>query len=126
MISSTETTKLANRLAKQKYITVYKELYANEDKLESMLCDYQWQPGINKSSRKTTKLVDSEKLTEEIELGFHVYLTKTGKAADTVLVRFQAKAKDFVAAGLFHEAVFTKLTLSKTEYNKALGTKKHC
>ena len=82
-------------------------------------------PGVIKSNRKSTKITKKEKYTGEIEKGIHVFTTlkeaeifcKTEYEA--AIVKVEVKPKDFVASA-YSEAVYTKISISKREYDKVI------
>lgn len=112
----------------KKTITVWKGLRLNYDDtiLQSCLYNYDWVVGENLSDRTSTKL-DGEEITEkQVHSGFHVWV-KQPKYCSNILVAFRANIKDYVC----HtrrlenrgESVFTKLTLTKREYNRIIKSK---
>lgn len=109
--------------------------------LESQHNAYKWLPGWRKSSRKTRGPGEDEwdkrKIRYctcagpyrdvEINRGIHVYLQKPGPfspfCAERV-VPMTAYLKDLVAVNEDKsEAVFMKVFLAKTDYDKAMGMK---
>lgn len=111
----------------KKKITVYKSFNLHIDTDNQLLMigrwySHDWEIGENVSTRGTnTKLTDWEK--SNVCDGFHVYLTRKNK----FYVAFTAYVKDYVCHsdmardkfdGNTTTAVFTKLTLSKREYER--------
>ena len=108
-------------------ITVYKRLiYDNiNDEFKSLYYkNKNWVAGENISSRKSTELYLDEIQTQDVELGYHVWLNKqeTYYVCEPI-VAFIAYKQDYVCheRGLKEfesEVVFTKLTLTKKEMNR--------
>ena len=92
--------------------------------------NYTWKVGSNQSSRTSTDLTNDERDLNEVYYGFHV-LDKQKDAvnecywyAQEVWVALTAYKKDYVCSGDFHTkedcSVYTKLTLEKREYERAI------
>ena len=135
-INIKKTAELKKLLAGKKYISVYK--YCDISRrgngiILSTIFYHRWQVGENVSSRiaeigggdeeKAANFTSTEKGINEVNHGFHVYLNRDGYGCSEY-IRLIAKAKNFVAAGCDNDAVFTKLTLPQSEYNKIFGKKK--
>lgn len=100
---------------------------------------HTWKPGWNHSDRKPKKngwmITKAPKKDSygyiTVHHGFHVYLDKEQASRDMGfigscskrIVAFTAYKKDFVAAshGRLHRAIFSRLWLSRKEYDKAIG-----
>ena len=117
------TAAVKKTLKEKGQISVYKYLSKNGSKLTSGYQDFTWTEGENVSSRvvqgAACPLTDNEASKGNVDVGFHVLLTK--KAAGDGCVRLVGKKADFVCANGSDGAVFSKLTLPRAEYNKALG-----
>ncbi len=112
---------------------VVKDAVASRGELFSYWRCFLWcdKPGLLRSDRRRRTLTKRERDERSINRGFHVYLTRaaaeywTGHIA--VAVPVWGNSKDFVVAGRHadrHSAVFTKLTVLKADFDKAVGRKK--
>ena len=136
--SKYHTAKLRKELKTKGKITVYKYLVKNKT-LKSFFYNYKWKIGENVSNREHHPWNDFKTY---IDCGFHVYLdrkvAKEYASASEVIVKFTAKVEDFVAADKPHkeftkagcgkifiaqEAVFSKLTLQKSTWEKIFAKK---
>ena len=93
-------------------------------------------PGVHKSSRSIMEHSDYEKFHSELHRGYHAFETRAAAAklmADDVwlatvpcpiIVPVYGRKEDFIGAGRFngsHSAVFTKLEITKADFDKAVG-----
>jgi len=101
--------------------------------LNSMCKSHTWKPGYNKSDRQTLGLSMDENIFGRVDKGFHV---STSRAMARTwlfyncsrLVKVVCYNKDLVAVGNDGDEVYTRVFLSKDEYNDALkrkGKEKH-
>ena len=100
-------------------ITCYKVLYFINNELQSTVYEKVWKPGWNKSNSKSTQInKNSGKL---IYRGIHVFLTKPAKNTGKYrrVVKFTALRSNLIGANNGNLAVFTKVFLSKEEFDKA-------
>lgn len=109
----------------KQFVWMYKKVYHHSDVLVSPVYSYQWQPGINKSLSRN-KYKPNRRSDCRINVGIHVYCklqtalnSFTCYQHKTKYLRVRCYLKDFIGMGC-REAVFTKVYLSKTEYNKAI------
>ena len=114
----------------KKKITVWKKVrfYNNTNPakvvFDSCLYNHNWKVGENVSTRDMTKLWDFELSNKEVEYGFHIYVKEPSqKFTSYTVIALEANVEDYVCheKGLKEhnsEAVFTKLTLSKKEFNR--------
>ena len=82
--------------------------------------------GVIQSTRKSSKLTEQERKTKEINYGIHVYLKNEYVVPGEVCVPVKCNIKDLVGAGAKDgeygwEAVFTKVSISKKDFEKAIG-----
>lgn len=91
------------------------------------------RPGVIRSDRKRRQLANGERKWGDVGRGIHVFLTRKGAAYGQsynrrrVVVPVRAKQKDLVAFGSFcgfGSAVFMKVELATSDYQKALETVK--
>ncbi len=122
------------RTKNKKFIYAYKILCISKEKvLFSVYYTWSWYVGETTSDRWTTALTGTEERQQIINYGIHVYLRKKdahntinnclGEEKEYVrVVRFKCFIKDLVATDKYRyfQAVFHKVTLSKTEYEKAI------
>lgn len=108
---------------------VYKALKWSGAAFQSNVQAFVWSPGVNKSDRTSTEVSaqnGDDIISGEIYHGFHVCLNKAD-AEDSdgeLVVEFDAFPEHLVAGGsnngICPGAVFTELTLSQEEYNRAV------
>lgn len=84
----------------------------------------KWLPGYIESNRKSSYISSTEIRNFEIKKGIHVYLNRKD-ALNTcddhcVVLKLEVNLKDFVAKNNNDIAVFTKVKLSKEEYQRVL------
>jgi len=104
-----------------------------------------WKPGWNKSNRHGSVVTSDEKVTNKVENGIHVFLSRaearryskiidSGYITDNKIIPVYVNKKDLVDVGrcklsnfleewVFVSAVFTKVFFKKEDYNKALKIK---
>lgn len=115
---------------KVKSIMCYKLLEKRKQKNKFILVSpiyytKRWLPGECRSNRRSKSVSNSE-IRYGVDKGIHVYLTKraaeNNKSSWEVLVKVTCYLKDFIACSNsdYNEAVFTKVYLSKEEYDKAV------
>lgn len=105
-----------------KTVSVYKYLIKDGNKLTSPFYYEEYKPGIIQSNSKAELQTKNGK---EINRGIHTYLSSQ-KATDSsvhgdAIVKFEANIEDLICIGYDDEAVFTKVSLSKSEYEKAIN-----
>jgi hypothetical protein len=128
------TDKVRKSFKGKQCIYVYKLLkvdYLNGELFSDVYSSHHWFQGMNVSNRESVELDAFGEVssvfsnTGLVFRGFHVYLkNQPAVYRNCCIVRLTARPKDFVAAGLNGEAVFTRLRLSKKEYKKALKERK--
>ncbi len=81
---------------------------------------YKYKPGINKAG----KLVDTEALGC-INHGLHVFISKETaykyKFLEEIVVPVRCYFKDFIAAGINKDAVFTQVIISPRTYRRYIN-----
>jgi hypothetical protein len=137
------TIEVKKRLEEKGKISVWKFVERHLHRLPYALIsryyvDFQWHPGENVSNRgqigssiQSIRLTKNEKKIGRVNEGFHFFLKRPKQAywflpgpdKEVILIRCIGKLEDFVAAGYGNQAVFAKVTLPKSEYNKALVPK---
>lgn len=118
--SNTEAFLKKNR--RRKTVTVYKKLNRSivNETLFAVYFGKEYKPGENKSN-SNRKLVKSHGV--EVNRGIHVWLNPglISSIEAGVTIKFTALLKDLVCVGVnSNHAVFTKVTLARSEYEKAL------
>ncbi len=105
------------------YKKVEKHIYDNKVYLLSPYQTFKYKKGLNRSSRKTTKLtVEENKNFGHVNRGFHVYEHQLIFNS----IKVKCYWKDFVAIGRFNShssLVFTRFYIEEKEYNNVLGIK---
>lgn|SRR5574340_512197 len=112
------------------YFEAYKVVERKRSKLTSFIYDHLWKPGWNYSNRGYLFLTDYESLKGIVRTGIHVYLTKESAEYDwkrdlavgaVAVIKVSCPLAYLVGvnkAGT--EAVFTKVWLEKSEYNRTI------
>lgn len=124
-VDKKETRLIKRRFAAAKrkgkdYIICYKilKIYWNK-KIYSPFYPKEYKPGWNKSNRKSPKLTRNEKLY--VNRGIHVMTSKSDKYIDIdedeILIPILCYEKDFVSGGEPKEAVFTKIFITRKDYD---------
>lgn len=119
---------------------VYKVLQCFNKELMAPYQYTTYKPGYIKSNRLNKKLTERELSTHNIYEGIHVCIDldtaqsiqnlrkNTHPNKNYVIVKLKVDMKDFVAINQYsnknQEMVFTKVFLSKSEYNKAIQESK--
>jgi hypothetical protein len=138
--SKYHTNKLHREFKTKSKIVVYKYLKKNNKNLWSIIYPRSWKIGENISNRCGSQLQENEIAIGCVNYGFHVFLNYKSAVMcanmmrtnmDEVIIKFTAKTEDFVAASKPHpeitddnkkvivqEAVFSKLTLQKSTWEK--------
>ena len=104
---------LKQLLSKQEIIC-YKVLNYKNGKLRSQIYNKVWRIGCNLSSRKSSKRVGDGISVDE---GIYVYLKKP-TSASAIIVKLKGLTENLIASD-GNLAVFTKVFLSKEEFDKA-------
>ncbi len=106
----------SNRLPSQKEVQIHSPYMGGA-----------WLTGITKSNRRSTSITRREKKQHEVDKGIHVYCSRQAAQSrlactgDSLVVCVLVRKKDFVASDMLRkEAVFTKVRLSKSEYDRAM------
>ncbi len=115
----------AKLLARAPTIRAWKVLirYGRAGSLASLYRrDFVWEPGVNCSNSRATK---PRKQFSDVSRGIHVFLrrdsavVRASNGASFRIVPITCETTDLIAAS-GHQAVFTKVHLSKQTYNRAL------
>lgn len=125
-----ETQKLLGK--NKRTVTVFKILRLEKGKLCSLIHNkYVWKPGLNIMAGIRRKNIQTYKVknwfatnsASTISKGIHSYrslkITEYHYNPTQIIVKFIANLDDLIGAN-HEEMVFTKLYLTKQEYNKAL------
>lgn len=109
-------------------IIAYKVVRVDNGKIYSPFFHYVYNIGKNVSGRLRKSLNYTEKRCESVRDGIHVFITR--KDAELFAVSYETimpvtcLLSDFVGCNkVCIQAVFTKVTVSKYSYNKALKSK---
>lgn len=102
----------------------YKVLSYSPDNhgLKSPIQNWKYSPKINRSNRKSKKILKTELDKRRIYKGIHVYTSlttaKQSKGWYECIIPVRCKLSDFVVAGNRSEAVFTKIYIDPKDYDR--------
>lgn len=100
---------------------IYDYEYTKEGKLYAPYMDTIYSVGENKSDSRRKQ---PSKRYEDIHNGIHVYLdrqsAKDRLRSHEVVVRMTAKVEDLLGVDAYSVAVFKKVNLSRSEYERAI------
>ena len=123
-VNEKETRLIKRRFAAAKrrdknYIVCYKIVQIRNKKIYSPFYPKEYKPGWNKSNRKTPKLTKNEKLY--VNKGIHVMTSNSFKYLDIdedeITIPVRCYEKDFISGGETKEAVFTKIFITRKDYD---------
>jgi hypothetical protein len=135
IINKEETNKIKAMFAKSKgQLAMYKIVdmvdnvttQGRKKQLISIHRELEYIPGWNKSSRPLIWLTDNEKHAGVINAGIHVYTTlaqaqRFSAYMSEVLLPVMVEEKDFVMGGKNNEAVFMKVFVKQSIYDKIMN-----
>lgn len=115
-------------------VKVYKIVFVKDGKLYSMYRNMEYKVGINKSDSKRKIVVRKD--GARVHRGIHVYIDKkTAKRrlssvltwssiVGLTVIELTARKQDFISCSSNKVATFTKVALSKKEYDAAVKKEK--
>lgn len=122
-VDEKETRLIKRRFAAAKrrgknYIVCYKIVKFVDNKIYSPYYPKEYKPGWNKSNRRILKLTKNEKIY--VNRGIHVMTSNSSIYVDIyeneIIIPVRCYEKDFISGGETKEAVFTKVFISRKDY----------